>query len=334
MPYREVLRSGEAHVQTYADLLPRNSVIAFREERGGVDSSNFLSWARLFVESVRDLTAGGRKVLLIFDAYRSHMSLDVLQLFNDNGVVVYALPAHTSGKTQPLDVVAFAVFKNALNEALHTAASADKLDTLNTFDFCSLLKTAFDSAFSKSNIMASFRRSGIWPLDPNKLLRVPRPASGQELTRVLGVGELKALLEEKLGRARRGVLGEDAALLSNGYIDTQKGAVVTSVRALQLAAQRAAEDKAKRFREARAADQRAVAAARRREKWLVETERMKTLQWARRASMCGMSVPAFRKTVRPLAERRAVARARLARRARLVEAALSQYNGSFFKKFM
>lgn len=95
MPYREVIRNGTARLQTYADILPPNSVLAFREDRGGVDSTSFNNWAVLFVESVRDLTARGRNVLLIFDAYRSHLSLQLLYYFRDNGAVVYALLAHT-----------------------------------------------------------------------------------------------------------------------------------------------------------------------------------------------------------------------------------------------
>lgn len=161
MPYRQILRRGVVHTETFAELLPRGSLIAFREERGGVDTKNFFEWARIFVHSVRDLTANGRKVLLIYDAYRSHLSLQVLQLFRDNGVIAYALPAHTSGKTQPLDVICFSVFKNALNEALNTAAATDKLDVYDTFDFCGMLRTAFQPAFTEKNNKSAFLRSGI-----------------------------------------------------------------------------------------------------------------------------------------------------------------------------
>lgn len=59
MPYRENLRHGKAHMRIYADLLPRQSSVSFKEERGGVDTANFLNWAGLYLESVRDLTANG-----------------------------------------------------------------------------------------------------------------------------------------------------------------------------------------------------------------------------------------------------------------------------------
>jgi len=61
------------------------------------------------------------------------MSLAVLELFQRHNVVVYALPAHTSGKTQPLDVVLFGAFKRALNNVMNEAASTDNLDNWDVF---------------------------------------------------------------------------------------------------------------------------------------------------------------------------------------------------------
>lgn len=46
------------------------------------------------------------------------MYLRVMDLFLENNSVVYALPAHTSAKLQPRDVVLFAVFNKYINEAI------------------------------------------------------------------------------------------------------------------------------------------------------------------------------------------------------------------------
>ena len=51
-----------------------------------------------------------RKVLLVLDGYRSHMTYQALRILRNGGVIVYALPAHTSGYTQPLDVSVFGTF--------------------------------------------------------------------------------------------------------------------------------------------------------------------------------------------------------------------------------
>lgn len=52
----------------------------------------------IVVRHLRDLTVGGRKVLLSFDGYRSHMGLGVMEYLDQNGVVVYTLPKHSSRK--------------------------------------------------------------------------------------------------------------------------------------------------------------------------------------------------------------------------------------------
>lgn len=89
-----------------AHKFPRRAVISTREENGGVDSRIFLSWAWKFLEYVQYLVTKDSKV--------PHLSIPVLQLFDRQNIIVYALPAHKSGKTQPLDVVVFSAFKEAL----------------------------------------------------------------------------------------------------------------------------------------------------------------------------------------------------------------------------
>jgi len=191
LPYREVLEHGHKQVQTYDDLLPRGSLIYMREEVGGVDSDAFLDWAKHFIIHVRDLTQNGRKVLLTFDGYRSHMSLRVLQLLHDNSVVVYALPAHTSGKTQPCDVQLFGAFKTRLNEVICEAADPFRISQFDTFDFCNFLRQSMDDTFTRQSIVSTFRKSGLWPIDPSRLLSTPRPKSAGNIETLFSVGELE-----------------------------------------------------------------------------------------------------------------------------------------------
>ena len=51
----------------------------------------------------------GKNILLVYHAYRSHVSLKFMDLFIANIIIGYEIPAHTSGKEQPLDVDAFTV---------------------------------------------------------------------------------------------------------------------------------------------------------------------------------------------------------------------------------
>eukprot|EP00171_Calliarthron_tuberculosum_P004807 IDg4807t1 len=73
LPYRQVKRGDNVVTETYADFLSREALMATREDCASVNAQNFMDWAQSFVAHVKPLTAGGRKVLLTYDAYRSHM---------------------------------------------------------------------------------------------------------------------------------------------------------------------------------------------------------------------------------------------------------------------
>jgi len=89
---------------------------------------------------------------------------------------------HTSGKLQPLDVVVFSAFKAALNKAITGVLKADATREFNMFDYSSLLRAAYEKAFTRKNIQQSFRHCGLWPLDPSRILQAPLPKDIDQLT--------------------------------------------------------------------------------------------------------------------------------------------------------
>lgn len=76
------------------------------------------------------------KCFVLYEAYRSHISLEVLELFL-NGIKFYALPAHMCRETQPVDVVIFSAFKVELNNAVTRGGSGFTVGRmLDIFDLC------------------------------------------------------------------------------------------------------------------------------------------------------------------------------------------------------
>ena len=169
LPCRTVRVGNQTVDETPACKLPPGFTLALRTENGSVDTVNFLNWAYNFVDHVKHLRANNRKVLLIYDAYRAHISLEVLELFLSNNIIVYALPAHSSGKTQPLDTVLFSVFKTSLNTVLSNCAAVQCQNPFDLFDVCAILTEAYHMSFTVKNVKASFCRAGIWPLNPQRL---------------------------------------------------------------------------------------------------------------------------------------------------------------------
>lgn len=59
VPYSTFIKDGKEVVQIFADFVPRRSMIAVREQNGGVDSRNFLNWAFAFVRELTNLMLMG-----------------------------------------------------------------------------------------------------------------------------------------------------------------------------------------------------------------------------------------------------------------------------------
>lgn len=314
LPYRNVIENGNIVTQTYTTYLPRGACVAMRAEGGGIDIANFLSWAQLFVSSVKDLTSNGRKVLLTYDGYAAHMSLPVLQLFRTNNIVVYALPAHTSGKLQPLDVVAFSVYKRNLNNLIAKVVRADATDELDMFHFCAIMREAFYESFTRENIRASFKRSGMWPINADRLLGKPLPHDDDDVGTTLQPSELARVYEESRTAARRAILGNDVTLLRNGNVNTRRGAVLTSDGAMAKVLEKSKADTEKIERDQQAAAQRELRQARVAQQKQREREKLDAIVLGRRARAAGMAVEQYRKTLRPMKLRRALAKSRKAQK--------------------
>jgi len=92
--FRELV---DGHTETPDDYLPRGALIFYRTP-AGVDSDMMLDWARSYLKETAELRRTG-KTMVIFDGYASHSSLRVLNLLRDAGVIVHALPSHSSHLT-------------------------------------------------------------------------------------------------------------------------------------------------------------------------------------------------------------------------------------------
>jgi hypothetical protein len=149
-------------------------------------------------------------------------------------VIAYALPAHTSGKPQPLDVSIFSPFKSKLNDCIHSIAMTNSAMTYDVFDFCKLVTEAYKQVFTEANIKSAFRKKRIRPLNPQMLLGKPMPKSSSEASTLLSVTEVCNVLEEKQAEIRRG-LNIQPAVVSRGFISSTHGANLIATDAMKLA---------------------------------------------------------------------------------------------------
>ena len=124
----------------------------------------------------------------------------------------------------------------------------------------------------------------------------------------MSVSELEHLLELKRTEMRHAVLGEIATITDCGYIDTSRGAVLTSERALYLSRGKMKSDVAKRLQHELKAGAVAETAAARNKRHVLEGEEFFSCQWSTCAALAGVSVSVLQGRDSSMKMRRAVAR--------------------------
>ena len=148
LPYR-ILDVNSVHAtQSLADCFPKGTYITTREDVAGFDKFSFERWASDFGEECRSKTAHGQKVSLLYDGYRSQMSLKALELLKRNNINAYALPSHTIATTHPLDVSVFNSFKHFMRKSITTAAKSVDTTNYDLFDLCIFMCDAYERAFT------------------------------------------------------------------------------------------------------------------------------------------------------------------------------------------
>lgn len=109
IPYLKTIENGTDKFETPANKLAKCSLLATKDSLGGLDSKTFWKGQSTMYNG-RNKIFGNGKCLLIYDGFCAHLSLQAVNRFAENDIIVYALPIYTSGTNQPLDLVLFFQF--------------------------------------------------------------------------------------------------------------------------------------------------------------------------------------------------------------------------------
>ena len=135
-------------------------------ESGWSNSITFLDW----FESHFLLQVSTRPCILLYDDHSTHVTTDIINKVRDNNVHLFVLPAHTSHIRQPLDVSAFSPFKKAFSSQCHKFVHENPNRVVTRNDLPKLIASAYKSSMTIPNIMAAFRKTDIFPFNPDILL--------------------------------------------------------------------------------------------------------------------------------------------------------------------
>lgn len=113
--------------------------------------------------------------LLICDGFDSHCTKEVIDYCNEHNIILFCLPPHTSHFLQPLDVNVFQTYKHYHGEAID-GATRSGCTNFNKLEFLAAFTKFRAETFKTDTIRGAFRKTGIWPRDPDLVIRPLRDA--------------------------------------------------------------------------------------------------------------------------------------------------------------
>ena len=140
-----------------------------------------LHWVKHVFDPLTKRRADGQPRVLINDGLTTHESLEILTFCHENNIILCRLPSHTSHKLQACDANVFSTLKTAYREQVEQLLRGGA-NTVGKQHFTLLYDRARTKAFTKDNIKSAWRKVGLFPFDPDRVLRDMRHPSTGMLT--------------------------------------------------------------------------------------------------------------------------------------------------------
>ena len=114
--------------------------------------------------------------LLIVDGHGSHMRAQFIVFCMQHAIDLAILPSHSSHLTQPLDVGIFGPLKQSMSRQAVAAARIHD-GRVTKAVWAAQLAVARKEAMTEPNIRVGWRKTGLYPFAPSKLISVVEPPS-------------------------------------------------------------------------------------------------------------------------------------------------------------
>ncbi|KAK9577981.1 hypothetical protein V6Z92_010309 [Aspergillus fumigatus] len=146
-----------------SEALPPDTTIA-TSPNGWISDELAVQWLQSFINATNERTKKGEKRILIFDGHGSHLTVEFLQLCEDNGVIPFRFLPHTTHLCQPLDGKPFLSYKQHFRR-MNNELSYWAGEPVGKSEFLHMIGPVREKAFNQRIIREAFKDRGIWPVN-------------------------------------------------------------------------------------------------------------------------------------------------------------------------
>jgi hypothetical protein len=164
-----LILSGTLHMAQWyqvKELDPRTAIIPISSGYSNDEIS--LEWIKHFDKHTAKKVVGSKR-LLILDGHGSHHTIEFIQYCDEHNIIPFGLPPNLTHLLQPLDVVVFQPLKHYHAKALDVIVR-DGLVNISKLEFLSIIEGVRRQAFKRSTLLSAFKKTGIWPFNPDPIL--------------------------------------------------------------------------------------------------------------------------------------------------------------------
>lgn len=108
-----------------------------------------------------------KPVIFLVDGHRSHMSFELSQFCDHNGIILYALPPNTTHILQPADVAVFKPLKEYWKQAVREWQNKNENCVVTKTNFCTVFADVLEKPKLPEYIRNGFRKCGLFPFNPD-----------------------------------------------------------------------------------------------------------------------------------------------------------------------
>lgn len=162
-----LILSGQNHMASwYSQAELDDETVITVSPTGYSNDEISLHWLKHFHQHAKSV---GRKRLLILDGHGSHHTIEFIEFCQKHDIIPFSMPPHLTHLLQPLDVAVFQPLKHYHAKELDYMVR-DGLTNITKLEFLAMIQQIRKQAFKRTTIHSAFKKTGIWPLNPQLIL--------------------------------------------------------------------------------------------------------------------------------------------------------------------